>query len=127
VTSASAAAAAAAATRWTTVGRQTCGGLQGQQCGVVDVAVGARVGIRCVGGPACDGLGDGPERLCRLGCCSGQCAGGVRQEGTSGRRVGRGGRQTASRRRRRRRTAAYRVLYSVLVQLLLLLSLLVMV
>jgi len=120
-------ATAAVAARWTTtVGRQTCGG-QRQQCGVVDIAVGARVGIGCVGWPACDGLGDSPERLCRLGCCSGQCAGGVRQEGTSGRRVGCGGRKTARRRRRRRRTAVYSVLYSVLVQLLLLLSLLVMV
>jgi len=126
MTSATASTAATAAARWTTVGRQTCGG-QRQQCGVVDIAVGTRVGIRRVGGSACDGLGDGPERLCRLGCCSGQCAGGVRQEGTSGRRVGRGGWKTARRRRRRRRTAAYSVLYSVLVQLLLLLSLLVMV
>jgi len=81
----------------------------------VDVAVGARVGIRGIGGPACDGLGDGPERLCgRLGCGGGQRAGGVRQEGASGRRVRCGGGRQTRRWRCRRRTAGCRV-YSVLV------------
>lgn len=50
------------------------------------IPVGAHIGIRGVGGPACDGLGNGPERLCRL-WSSGHCAGDVRQEGASWRCV----------------------------------------